>query len=121
MECEGLCSDLWRLFVFVLLTLALQTLEVICSFDDGSDEVSCAAFNPVNPCLFAFADVSGAVGLRALDRSLDAALAGSANVDIAVNCMGAYRWPHERALVFAFVITLVQIGHATENCWLWEA
>jgi hypothetical protein len=51
--------------------------------------VTCAAFNPVNPCLFAFADVSGSVGLRAIDRSLDAGLAGSAQVDVAVNCMGA--------------------------------
>jgi hypothetical protein len=79
-----------ELILAVCVTLAMQNLEVICSFDDGSDEVSCAAFNPVNPCLFAFADVSGAVGLRALDRSLDAALAGSANVEVAVNCMGAY-------------------------------
>jgi hypothetical protein len=67
----------------------LQNLDVICSFDDGSDEVTCASFNPVNPCLFAFADVSGSVGLRAIDRSLDAGLVGSAQADVPVNCMGA--------------------------------
>jgi hypothetical protein len=73
------------------LTPALQTLDVIFNFDDGSDEVTCAAFNPLNPCLFAFADVSGNVGVRALDRALDAGLVGTAQADIAVNCMGEGR------------------------------
>lgn len=74
----------------LFVTRPLQTLDVIYNFDDGSDEVTCAAFNPVNPCIFAFADVSGNVGLRAVDRALDAGLAGAANVDFAVNCMGEY-------------------------------
>ncbi len=71
--------------------MLLQTLDVIFNFDDGSDEITCAAFNPINPCLFAFADVSGNVGLRAIDRPLDAALAGVAQLEVAVNCMGKER------------------------------
>ena len=80
--------------------------------------MTCAAFNPVNPCLFAFADVSGSVGLRAIDRSLDAGLAGSAQVDVAVNCMGAGN--NTAIAVYYFFVIALQNGHATESCWLWE-
>ena len=80
----------------------LQNLEVIFNFDDCSDEITCAAFNTVNPCLFAFADVSGNIGLRAIDRALDAGIAGAANVDFAVNCMGEERAPVEIARCCCF-------------------
>ncbi len=98
-------------------TITLQNLEVIFNFDDGSDEITCAAFNPVNPCLFAFADVSGNVGLRAIDRALDAAITGAANVDFAVNCMGEERATAEIAGCCSFLIVILQAGRATESCW----
>ncbi len=90
MEFEG---GFLGLFVFndyfaYSVTRSLQTLDVVCNFDDGSDDFTCASFNPANPCIFAFADVCGNVGLRAIDRPLDAGLAGAAHVDFAVNCMG---------------------------------
>jgi hypothetical protein len=105
---------------FISVTLTPQSLDVIYNFDDGSDEVTCAAFNPVNPCIFAFADVCGNVGLRALDRPLDAGLAGAVSVDFAVNCMG----DEPRGVlprVVAHVTAAFQAGRVMESYWRWGA